>query len=308
MVAEILEKIVRPLSWVDYLVLSIMLLISALIGLYFAWQDRKKKNLNTEDYLLGGREMEAWPVSLSLTASFMSSITVLGTPVEFYMNGSMFIWCALAYCLVPIVTAVFFIPVFYPLKISTSYQYFRLRYGSKALELASSTVYTIQTMLYMGIVLYAPSLALNQVTGINLWAAAAINTVICTVYTVLGGLKAVIWTDAFQAMTIIVGFISVIAVGSKDFGGMGNISAIYESAGRYFFTDFRIDPRIRHTFWTIQFGSVLGIWGGVFGINQSMVQRYFSCKSMKTAQRSVLYSAFGLVIILVLCIRIFLEI
>ena len=114
-------------------------------------------------------------------------------------------------------------------------------------------------------VVYAPALALQQLTKINLWLAASITALLCTIYTTLGGLKAVVWTDVFQCGMIMSGFVAIIVVGCMDFGGFGNLLKISEEGGRIIFDDFSIDPRVRYSVWSILLGCTFGIWGGLYG-------------------------------------------
>ena len=100
----------------DYAILTFLLTVSAVIGFYFMWLEKKQeKSQDVENYLLGGRKLHYIPVALSLTASFMSAITVLGTPAEFYLKGTMFIYSAVIYTSIAVLVAHFFIPVLYPL-------------------------------------------------------------------------------------------------------------------------------------------------------------------------------------------------
>ena len=301
----------------DYVVLALFLMISASIGLYFAYEARQKmkkkqvgkyegKDLDldevdqdVEDYLMAGKQLSAFPVALSLTASFMSALTVLGTPREFYNYGMMFYYSALCYLLVTLLIAYIFTPIVYPLKVNTAYEYFTVRFKDHKVEKLASISYLITTFAYMGVVTYAPALALQQVTKINLWLAAYLTALLCTVYTTLGGLKAVIWTDVFQTCVIMTGFVSIITTGSIEFEGMGKILIINKEAGRAIFDDFRLDPTIRTTFWSVVFGGTFGIWGSVY-TSQSMVQRYLSCKSLKTVQKACWINFVGLLIILIL--------
>uniref|UniRef100_A0A493TFI6 Solute carrier family 5 member 8 n=1 Tax=Anas platyrhynchos platyrhynchos TaxID=8840 RepID=A0A493TFI6_ANAPP len=191
----------------DYVVFAAMLLVSAAIGIYYAFAGGGQKT--SKDFLMGGRSMSALPVALSLTASFMSAVTVLGTPAEIYRYGAIFCIFAITYALVVLCSAEIFLPVFYRLGITSTYEYLELRFN-KYLRLCGTVLFIIQTTLYTGIVIYAPALALNQVTGFDLWGAVVATGVVCTFYCTLGGLKAVVWTDVFQVGIMVAGFSSVI--------------------------------------------------------------------------------------------------
>ncbi|KAJ6656392.1 hypothetical protein lerEdw1_003895 [Lerista edwardsae] len=220
-------------AW-DYVVFAAMLLISAAIGIYYAFAGGGQKT--SKDFLMGGRSMTALPVALSLTASFMSAVTVLGTPAEVYQFGVRFTLFAITYTLVIVLSAEVFLPVFYRLGITSTYEYLELRFN-KYLRLCGTVLFIILTILYTGIVIYAPALALNQVTGFDLWGAVVATGVVCTFYCTLGGLKAVVWTDVFQVGIMIAGFSSVIIRAVVVQGDIGRILNDSYHGGRLNFWD-----------------------------------------------------------------------
>ncbi|NXW47452.1 SC5A8 protein, partial [Nyctiprogne leucopyga] len=282
----------------DYVVFAAMLLVSAVIGIYYAFAGGGQKT--SKDFLMGGRSMSALPVSLSLTASFMSAVTVLGTPAEIYRYGAIFCVFAITYGLVVLCSAEIFLPVFYKLGITSTYEYLELRFN-KYLRLCGTVLFIIQTAskpqscstLYTGIVIYAPALALNQVTGFDLWGAVVATGVVCTFYCTLGGLKAVVWTDVFQVGIMVAGFSSVIIRAVVVQEGIGRIVNDSYHGGRLNFWDFNPNPLQRHTFWTIVIGGTF-TWTGIYGVNQSQVQRYIACKSRFHAKMSLYINLVGL--------------
>ncbi|NXL70015.1 SC5A8 protein, partial [Leptocoma aspasia] len=283
----------------DYVVFAAMLLISAIIGIYYAFVGGGQKS--SKDFLMAGRSMSALPVALSLTASFMSAVTVLGTPAEIYRYGAVFCIFAITYGLVVLCSAEIFLPVFYKLGITSTYEYLELRFN-KHLRLCGTVLFIIQTAsklqscsmtLYTGIVIYAPALALNQVTGFDLWGAVVATGVVCTFYCTLGGLKAVVWTDVFQVGIMVAGFSSVIIRAVVVQEGIGRIVNDSYHGGRLNFWDFDPNPLQRHTFWTIVIGGTF-TWTGIYGVNQSQVQRYIACKSRFHAKLSLYINLVGL--------------
>ncbi|NXC96111.1 SC5A8 protein, partial [Certhia brachydactyla] len=282
----------------DYVVFAAMLLISAIIGIYYAFVGGGQKT--SKDFLMAGRSMSALPVALSLTASFMSAVTVLGTPAEIYRYGAIFCIFAITYTLVVLCSAEIFLPVFYKLGITSTYEYLELRFN-KYLRLCGTVLFIIQTAsklqscstLYTGIVIYAPALALNQVTGFDLWGAVVATGVVCTFYCTLGGLKAVVWTDVFQVGIMVAGFSSVIIRAVVVQEGIGRIVNDSYHGGRLNFWDFDPNPLQRHTFWTIVIGGTF-TWTGIYGVNQSQVQRYIACKSRFHAKLSLYINLVGL--------------
>ncbi|XP_009896787.2 sodium-coupled monocarboxylate transporter 1 [Dryobates pubescens] len=279
----------------DYVVFAGMLLISAIIGVYYAFVGGGQKT--SKDFLTGGRSMSALPVALSLTASFMSAVTVLGTPAEIYRYGAIFCMFAFTYALVVLCSAEIFLPVFYKLGITSTYEYLELRFN-RYLRLCGTILFIIQTTLYTGIVIYAPALALNQVTGFDLWGAVVATGVVCTFYCTLGGLKAVVWTDVFQVGIMVAGFSAVIIRAVVVQEGIERIINDSYYGERLNFWDFNPDPLQRHTFWTIVIGGTF-TWTGIYGVNQSQVQRYIACKSRFHAKMSLYINLVGLWAILV---------
>ncbi|XP_042186765.1 sodium-coupled monocarboxylate transporter 1 isoform X1 [Oncorhynchus tshawytscha] len=274
----------------DYVVFVGTVLGAAGIGLFQAIRGRK--NTSSDEFLLGGRQMTAVPVAMSLTASFMSGITVIGTPAEAYRFGAAFWIFGISYAIMSIITAEIFVPLFYRLGITSTYEYLEMRFN-KLIRVIGTTMYIIQTALYTGMVIYAPALALNQITGLNLWGVLVATGVVCIIYCTLGGLKAVIWTDVFQMVIMLAGFVAVIARGAVIQGGLGKIWDDCYQGGRLNLFDFDPDPLKRHTFWTIVVGGSV-MWASIYSINQSQVQRYISCKTLTQAKLSLYVNMIGL--------------
>ncbi|XP_030187876.1 sodium-coupled monocarboxylate transporter 2 isoform X2 [Lynx canadensis] len=279
----------------DYVVFAALFVISSGIGVFFAIKERKKAT--SREFLVGGRQMSFGPVALSLTASFMSAVTVLGTPSEVYRFGASFLLFFISYVFVIILTAELFLPVFYRSGITSTYEYLQLRFN-KPVRYAATVIYIVQTILYTGVVVYAPALALNQVTGFDLWGSVFATGIVCTFYCTLGGLKAVVWTDAFQMVVMIVGFLTVLIQGSAHAGGLHNVIEHSTNGSRLNIFDFDVDPLRRHTFWTISVGGTF-TWLGIYGVNQSTIQRCISCKTEKHAKLALYFNLLGLWIILV---------
>uniref|UniRef100_A0A8D0GMP8 Solute carrier family 5 member 5 n=1 Tax=Sphenodon punctatus TaxID=8508 RepID=A0A8D0GMP8_SPHPU len=277
----------------DYGVFGLMLLISTGIGLFYALS--KGGQRTSDDFFTGGRQMSAVPVGLSLSASFMSAIQVLGVPAEAYRYGMKFLWMCLGQLLNTLLTAYLFLPVFYRLGLTSTYERF-LGWGvsRRALLQGNSGVLLFYPqMLYTGIVIYAPALILNQVTGLDILASLLSTGAICTFYTTIGGMKAVIWTDVFQVLVMLSGFIAILIQGTLVVGDGASVLSIASDNSRINFQDFNPDPRSRYTFWTFTFGGTL-VWLSMYGVNQAQVQRYVACKTEYQAKLALLVNQVGL--------------
>lgn len=281
-------------SAADYVVFAATLLVSASIGLYYAIKDRKKTD--EKEFLLAGRSMQTLPVSLSLLSSFISAITLLGTPAEVYSNNTMYWWISIGFILSAAGTAHIFVPVFYQLEITSVFQYIELRFGHMC-RVIGSIIYLTWMLLYMAVVLYGPSLALNAVTGLSLWGSVVAVGLVCIFYTTLGGMKAVVWTDSFQMLVMFAGMLALLISGSMKLGGLDVAWDIANKNQRILFFEFDPDPSVRHTTWNVVIGGGF-FWMAIYGINQAQVQRAISVPSVKHARTAIWLNFPGMLLIL----------
>ncbi|KAH9498359.1 Sodium-coupled monocarboxylate transporter 1 [Bulinus truncatus] len=283
-------------TWVDYLIFAAVLAISSGIGLYHAIKDRKK---NLENYLMAGRQMNPIPVGLSLLASFMSAVTLLGNPAEVYTYSIMYFWIALGYFLCIAGAAHIYLPMFYRLRVTSAYEYLEKRF-SKGVRTAASLVFALQSILYMAIVLYAPSLALNAVTGFTLWGSVCAIGIIATIYTAFGGMKAVLFADSFQVLMMMSSLLAVLIKGGMVVGGLGPAWDSLMRTNRFIWDDTRVDPSVRHSVWSLAIGGYF-TWVAIFGVNQTQVQRAVTVPTLTKVKIAMWMNFPGKVFILFLC-------
>jgi len=267
----------------DYLVLATVLLCSSLIGLYYRFSGGKQKT--QREYLLADGGSSIIPVAFSLMASFMSAITLLGVTQENYTYGTQFVMINIAYIISTPIAAYIFLPVFYGLQSASVYKYLESRFGSVA-RLLASLAFTLQMVLYMGIVLYAPSLALSAVTGLHFQGAVVAIGLVCTFYSSLGGMKAVLMTDLFQSLLMFAAVFSVIFCSCIDAGGLWPILENADARGRIQFFETSVDPTVRHTLWSQVFGGCF-IYCSLYAVNQAQVQRLLTLPSLRSAQAAL---------------------
>ncbi|XP_029189907.2 sodium-coupled monocarboxylate transporter 1-like isoform X1 [Acropora muricata] len=285
-------------SVVDYVVFSIMLLISALIGVWYGCGPGGKQK-TTSEYLLGNRKMRHFPVAISLLVSYLSAITLLGVPSEIYTYGAQYYVLILSYFIICGTVAIVFVPMFRRVNLTCANEYLELRF-SVGVRMVGCVFYLLEYVLYLFVVLYAPSLALEAVAGIPLSASILTTGLVCTFYTTLGGLKAVIWTDVFQSLIMISGLIVVVIVGSIEVGGFDKVWEINKEFGRLDFFDFNPDPKVRNTFWTLTLGGAFTAMP-VWTVSQSAVQRFLAIRTYRDAKTAVWLNVPGLIIIVTLC-------
>ncbi|XP_035946193.1 sodium-dependent multivitamin transporter isoform X1 [Halichoerus grypus] len=273
------NTVTSTFSLVDYVVFVLLLVLSLAIGLYHAFRGWGRHTVG--QLLMADRKMSCLPVALSLLATFQSAVAILGVPSEIYRFGTQYWFLGCSYFLGLLIPAHIFIPVFYRLHLTSAYEYLELRFN-KAVRVCGTLTFIFQMVIYMGVVLYAPSLALNAVTGFDLWLSVLTLGIVCTVYTALGGLKAVIWTDVFQTLVMFLGQLVVIIVGSAKVGGLRHVWEVASQHGRISGIVLDPDPFVRHTFWTLAFGGVFMMLS-LYGVNQAQVQRYLSSRTEKAA-------------------------
>ncbi|XP_046363310.2 sodium-coupled monocarboxylate transporter 2-like isoform X2 [Haliotis rufescens] len=290
----------NTLKWEDYVVFGGTLLIPAGIGLYHAIKDRKKNS--PSEFLVGNRQMGTIPVALSVTVSFMSALTLLGMPAEVYNYDTMFWWVALGMVMAVAGAAHLFLPFLYRLGVTSVYEYLELRFGKRVRILASLN-WIVQVLMYMAFVLFAPSLALYSVTGLDLRLSISSVGIIVTFYTALGGMKTVLWTDSLQTIIIVVGLISLLVQGSLAVGGFSKAWEIARERTRLRFFDFNPSPGVRHSVWSLVVGGGI-MWMSYLGVNQVQIQRLMSCPTLRKAKTALWLSSVGLVVIVTLCILI----
>ncbi|XP_072045269.1 sodium-coupled monocarboxylate transporter 1-like isoform X2 [Amphiura filiformis] len=280
-------------SSADYGVFAAMLSVSAGIGVFFALTGGRQKT--TREFLMADRSMGPFPVAMSLVASFISAITFLGTPAENYIYGISFVFYGIAYILTGLAVSRSFMPVLFRIGLTSANEYLERRFN-KVIRIAGMLTFFLQMVIYMGIVIYAPALALSAVTGLHLWGSVIAIGVVCTFYTTIGGMKAVLWTDVFQVTVMMMGFLAVIIQGSINVGGIGRVFDIARDSGRLDVWDFRVDPTIRHSFWSVTIGGFF-TWLAVYAVNQAQVQRYLTCGKERVAQKALLLAIIGMLVV-----------
>ncbi|XP_059218374.1 sodium-coupled monocarboxylate transporter 1 isoform X6 [Stomoxys calcitrans] len=305
-----LSSSLQHFGWVDYCVFVLMLIICAFIGFYFGFIEKKQKNQKrsaTEhrrgsealDYLVGGRKMKVFPVSLSLVASFVSGISLLGTSTEIYVYGTQYAFILITLALSGVISWYVFLPVFCNLQLTSTYEYFEMRFG-KGIRLFGSILFSLGTITWLPIVIYVPALAFNQVTGVNIHIITPLVCMVCIFYTCVGGLKAVVWTDVIQTIIMVGAIIFVVVKGTIDVGGLGVVFERNWATGRIEIPELTWDPTARISMLSIMVGTTLWYTQVNCG-NQVIVQRYLSVPSIREAKRACIYFTTGIVLINVLC-------
>ncbi|XP_059470404.1 sodium-coupled monocarboxylate transporter 2-like [Neocloeon triangulifer] len=289
--ANSLER--HKFGWEDYLVFAAVLAVSMGIGVFYGCFKGKQKTAS--EFLMGNRQMNFWTLGASLTVGFTSAIALLGNTAEMYNFGTQYSLTLISFLIMVPVTSFLYLPTFRGLGITSIYEYFDRRFCNKT-RLLMSSLFVVQSLLYLSVVVYAPALALRQVTGFNVIAAAALIFTVCVIYSSLGGIKAVVWSDTFQFTIIVAALLMVVIRGAMLDGGPAEIWQDAYESGRIEFLNVNPDPRIRHSFWTVIVGSTF-YWLAMNCATQSSVQRLMTAPSNKHATWALCLSSLGMIVI-----------
>jgi solute:Na+ symporter, SSS family len=270
----------RSIGFWYVLIMVLYLAVLTLMGWYF--YSRQK---NTTDYFKGGGKIPWWAVALSIYGTTLSTITFMAIPSKTFSTD----WSYLAYnfgmiTAVPVVILLF-IPFYRKLNITTAYEYIELRF-SLTVRILTSVAFMVFQVGRMAIVLFLPAIAINIITGFDIFLSIILMGIISLIYTSLGGIEAVIWTDVLQVMVLFGGAIMaliLLSFGVED--GFRGIVSTASADGKFQLADTRIDftsPTLLTALIATFFANLT-----TYGTDQTVVQRYMTTSTEKMAVRSV---------------------
>ena len=269
-----------------------------IVGAYLSWVlydglRRSKDTHAVEGYFLASRSLPWWAVGLSVMATQMSAITLVGTTGQGYSDGMRFVQFYFGLPVAMIILSVTLVPFFYRAKVFTAYEYLERRFDAKTRMLAG-LLFLVSRGLAVGVIISAPAVVLSIVLEWNLAVTAVAIGLPTTLYTMFGGVQAVTWADVKQ-MVVIVGAVSAavaaLILGLPEGIGLGEALHVAGSTGRLETIDFSFDLGETYTFWSGLFGGLV-LMLGYFGCDQSQVQRYLTARSVDAGRRALLMSAF----------------
>jgi len=264
----------------DYLALVGYLVVIVGIGAYFS-----RRENTTDDYFLAGRRVPWWAASLSIFSTYLSAVTFMGIPAAAFKDDWVTILINLGIILVAPVTVFCFLPFYRRLNVTTIYEYLEMRF-SGGIRIYGSLSFVVLQLAKMGVFLLLPALALATVTGFNVYACIMVMGLLCTIYTVLGGIEAVIWTDVLQSCVLVGGGLlcigTIFAAEQFDFGHMAAVAADADKFHIFNMTG-GIDSSV---FWVVILGGFF-IQLVPFTSDQVIAQRFLTTRDEKAAARSV---------------------
>src|SRR5438067_1259215 len=272
----------------DWLVVIVYILWIVIDGLR-----RSKGTDRVEGYFLANRSLPWWAVGLSVMATQMSAVTLVGTTGQAYATGLRFIQFYFGLPLAMVILSVTVVPFFTRARVYTAYEYLERRFDVRTRSLASF-LFLMGRAFSLGVTLAAPAVVMSATLGWQLPVTVLAICVPMIVYTTIGGVQAVAWTDVKQMFVVVGGMAVVVAMlvhGILAHVTFGHALALAGATGRLKAIDFTFDLRETYTFWSGMIGGLF-LMLAYFGCDQSQVQRYLTAKSVDEARRSLLMSAF----------------
>lgn len=255
-----------------------------LIGLYLA-----RRQETTEEFFLAGRSMPWLVVAMSMYASLTSAVTYMALPATSYSsNISMIVVAVVSPLLVPFLILLFY-PFYHKLQVTTSYEYIGKRFGRVA-QCTTSSLFILARLGWLGTVIYAPAMALSVVTGMSMWSTILLMGAVATIYTVMGGATADIWSDTIQFVIMIVGAVWVATTLALNVpGGISGILAVASDSGRLSAFDWHLSLTEMSGF-VVAVSFFLSLMQE-YGTDQTTVQRLMATPTLRGMSKAIMFNA-----------------
>jgi SSS family transporter len=249
------------------------------IGYYFS-----KREQSTDDFFYAGRRVPWWAAGLSVIGTQISAISFIAIPGVAYATDWVRLTNSLMYSVVLPVAIFVFVPFYCRLRVATAYEYLERRFNV-GVRLLGSTLFIAGQLMRIGVVVYLPALALSAVTGADIVVCVVAMALVSIIYTVMGGIEAVIWSDVLQVFVLVGGAILSLGMMIYLVGGVGQMVAVSAAAGKFHIVNWGWD------------GSELVLWVMIVGplfldiapyvTDQAVVQRYLTTADEKQAARGL---------------------
>uniref|UniRef100_A0A4D5RR22 Putative iodide/myo-inositol/multivitamin symporter n=1 Tax=Ixodes scapularis TaxID=6945 RepID=A0A4D5RR22_IXOSC len=282
----------------EYILFGVLTSANLALGLYFSFAKRSKK-AGTDEMFLASRSLGSFPLAMSVLASMMSALGVVGFVAHYYYYGFYFNWAFLSQIVVlPMVMNVM-VPLLYRQRVTSIFEYVRMRFG-RNIGLVSCGLYILMSQSLGAVALYSASVAVSTIFTVRLLFSTLTIGLAGTIYTALGGLRGVVWTDCMQGILILMAPVTVI---TKVIYDSANNKKVLPPVTDVPFGRYMLDASATITndenVWACIFGlSITFLYRQ--GVDQMVVQRYFEAKTLKDAQK-IAWMAIALNIFYTLC-------
>lgn len=291
-----------PIAWLVFL----------LVTSYTIWDGvRRTIGAKTmEGFFAAGRSIPWWAAGLSVMATQLSAITLIGGVGMGYENGLEWVQFYFALPFAMVILCIWFVPMYRQHPILTAYEYLERRFGPVTRTLTSLT-FLLSRCLAFAVVLYAPAVVFSAMTGHDITLMVIVTGIVTTAYTVAGGVGGVVWTDVKQMVIIVVGIVACLTLLLWDtvtqigFGGVfaglgatGKLNAVEVTNPAWSLAPATAPADVAKSFWSDKYNLWTGLFGQLFlflsyfGCDQVQVQSLLSSKSADASRRALLMSAF----------------
>lgn len=271
-------------GWIDWAVLAVYLLGTSWLA------DRLAGSRQTiRDFFLGGRRLPWWAVSGSIVASEVSGATFVSVPLVAFTGNWTYLMLAVGSIAARLLIAWKLVPAYYAQEIYSPYEFIGKRLGTSVDRLAT-LLFFAGSLLAQGVRLFLAALVLDVITGMGLVPAIAAIGAVSVVWTWMGGINSVVWTDVVQFVILFVGgATALVAVGLVVPGGWSEILRAGGEAGKFTTLNLSTDPEQRYTLWAGLFGFTF-LTLASHGTDQNMAQRLFCCRGVAEARKAIVGS------------------
>ena len=276
----------------------VVLLIYAGVVISFGFLAGKKES-TTEDYFLGGRKMPWLSVMISIYATSLSALTFIGVPGAAFEGDFVYLQLAIGDLAGRVLVSTLLLTAYYKSQVTTIYEFLGKRFGPRSRD-AGTGFFMLTRLLASGVRLAGCAIALSVVFDIPLNSAIILIAVVAFIYTTLGGIKAVIWTDALQFFLLLGGaIVTLFFIWSSMPGGFSEFFQIGSEFGK--FKVFHVSASPSHPEFFLNFNNPNALAAGllfgcfttfaVLGTDQDLVQRMLTCDHVKKGQKALLWTA-----------------
>jgi SSS family solute:Na+ symporter len=276
------------MHWIDWTIIGAYLIWIVWDGLRLS-----AKSEGLEGYFLASRSIPWWAVGLSVMATQLSAITMIGTTGQGYQTGMGLLQQYYALPLAMVILSVTLVPFFHKARVFTAYEYLERRFDARTRSF-TALLFLLSRGMSTGAAISAPAVVLSVMLGLDVATTCLAIGLPTALYTMFGGVQAVTWTDVKQMYLIVFGLVAAVVVlvlGLPPQMGVSDALSLAGATGRLQVFDFSLDPTRSYTFWSGTIGALF-LFLSYFGTDQSQVQRYLTARSVDEARTSLLMSAY----------------
>lgn len=275
------------MTTIDWVVFALYLAFVVALGVVAG----RRGSASAGGFFVAGRSMPWWAVGLSVMATQASAITVIGTTGKAYDDGLRFVQFYFGLPVAMVILAVTLVPVYHRAEVFTAYEFLGRRFDGKTRAL-TAVLFLVSRGLALGVVVYAPSVVLSLLLGWTVTSTVLVMAAAAILYTSIGGIRAVIWTDVLQMVLIVAGLVVCalqMLAGLPADVDAGDAWRLAEASGHTTWLSTSFDPADRYTVWSGLLGGTF-LFLAYFGCDQSQVQRFLTSRSLRDSRLALAFN------------------